>query len=76
MDEKITIQTELHLKKATRDYFFNGRYILWGTIFYLQRKSDPKVFDGPFVLQESNSREMKEWLALDVVWVKDNFKNQ
>lgn len=73
--ETITIQQKLSLKKAGSGYFYSGRQVLWGTIFYLQRQSDPSVFDGPFALGQDHISEMKTWLDAGVVWVKDNFKD-
>lgn len=73
--ERITIEQKLSLKKASSDYFYSGHQVLWGTIFYLQRQSDPSVFDGPFALGQDHISEMKTWLSAGVVWVKDNFKS-
>lgn len=72
--EQVTIDLKLNLKKATNDYFYNGRAIVWGTIFYLQKSNDRNQYEGPFSLAPDHVPYMKEWLEKGLVWVKNNFK--
>lgn len=69
--QNVEIAFKLKLKKADRNYFLNGSSIIWGTIFYLRSVRTGR-FDGPYALNESNIEEMKDWLAAEMVWVKDN----
>jgi len=69
--ESLEIELKLKLKKADREYFLNGKAIIWGTIFYI-RSTRSGEFEGPYALDEDHLENMKDWLEAEMVWVKSN----
>jgi len=75
--KKMKVKFDFKLKQVNAGYFFNGKYPIYGSIFFVRRTSDPKVFDGPYALSPDHFSKrpplpMRNLLDQGLIWAKDH----